>query len=185
MSRLPQLSLETLSAEQRRVYDAIASGPRGVVAGPMLAWLNCPKFAERAQALGLYCRFGSSLPPRLSELAILTVAVHWRAAFEWEAHAQIARQAGLPAEVMSALQRGETPIFTDPGDAVVYGFIVELLRDRRIDEATWTAALGQLRLEGVVDLIGVVGYYSLIAMTLIGFEIPPMSGSGAYMSFEQ
>jgi len=95
VTREPVLDVGSMSEEQRRVYDAIAAGPRGVVRGPLAVWLQSPGLAQRAQDLGAFCRYGSSLPPRLSELAILVTGAHWRAGYEWCVHAPIARSAGL------------------------------------------------------------------------------------------
>ena len=106
MPRIPDLVLEKLSAEQRRAYDAIVSGPRGRVVGPLRVWLESPQLADHAQALGAFCRFGTSLPPRLSELAIITAGAFWRASFEWHAHAPMAIKAGIDMKF----------IFTKNGD---------------------------------------------------------------------
>lgn len=109
MPRLNPPDVEQMSEHQRRVYDAIASGPRGKVRGPLAIWLHRPGLAEHAQALGQYCRYDSSLPPRLSELAILTMAALWRAPFEWWAHHPIALKAGLDADVAEQIRAGATP----------------------------------------------------------------------------
>src|SRR5690348_8018369 len=107
--RLPQLEHDQMDDEQKRVHAIIASGPRGGVRGPLAVWLNRPKLAETAQALGAYCRYGSSLEPRLSELAILTMARLWSSEFEWWAHKPVALKAGLAPDIVDALRRGETP----------------------------------------------------------------------------
>jgi alkylhydroperoxidase family enzyme len=98
----------------------IASGPRGRVEGPLLAWLQSPGLAERAQALGAFCRYGTCLTPNLSELAILVTAEYWRAPFEWYAHAPIAAKAGHTAENIEALRTGKAPTFTQEDERIVY-----------------------------------------------------------------
>src|ERR1700758_4790678 len=103
MTRTPEIVYAELDADQRRVHDAIVAGPRGQVQGPLRVWLQSAQLADRAQALGAVCRFGTSLPPRLSELAILITGAFWRAGFEWHVHAPIAVKAGLDAGAVEAI----------------------------------------------------------------------------------
>ena len=103
-----------LDARQREVFDDIASGPRGTVPWIFHLYLNSPELASRVQQLGAFCRYGTSLPPRLSELAILIVAHHWKAEYEWSIHAGEARKAGLPDDVIAAIEAGRRPAFDDP-----------------------------------------------------------------------
>lgn len=176
MSRLPDLTPDTMTAEQRRVHDMIASGPRGRVEGPLYSWLHAPGLAERAQELGAYCRFGTSLPPRLSELAILVTAEYWRAAFEWYAHAPIALKGGLPAGVIEAIRTGRAPDFTQEDERVVYAYARELLRTRDVSDATAARAQALLGNVAVVDLVGILGYYGLISMTINAFRVALPAG---------
>ena len=132
VSRLPDLDIAALSAGQQRVYEAIRSGPRGVVQGPLRVWLQSADLADKAQALGAFCRYGTSLPARLSELAILVMAAHWQAGFEWAAHAPIALKAGLEPAAVEAIRNGSTPVFADAEARVIHAFASELLRNRRV-----------------------------------------------------
>lgn len=177
MTRLPQFNVSTLSPAQLKVYETLIAGPRRSADGPLRAWLLSPEFADHAQSLGLVCRFGSSLAPRLSELAILVVAAHWRSEFEWSGHAQIALAAGLSASVIEAIRDGKRPAFGDPGEAAVHAFASELLLCRTVTNAAFDAAVEHIGHVGVVDLTGILGYYTLIAMTIAVFEIPPPPGS--------
>jgi len=102
--RIPDWKLENLTPAQRKVHDAIIAGPRGRVEGPLRVWIMSPELAERAQELGAFCRYGTSLPPRLSELAILTTGAFWQAGFEWHAHAPIALKAGVSADALEAIR---------------------------------------------------------------------------------
>ena len=173
--RLP--GREALSDEQRRVYDAIARGPRGQVRpGPLRAWLQSPGLAERAQELGAFCRYSTSLDARLSELAILTTAVHWRAPFEWNAHVRFALEAGLSPATVEALRQGVPPSFQMEDEAVVHRFTTELLQTRQVADETWAAAVRLLDLPGTVELIGILGYYGLISMTIKACRIEPAAG---------
>lgn len=175
--RLPDLAPEEMTADQRRVYEAILAGPRGAVQGPLRVWLHSPDFAEPAQALGARCRYGSSLPPRLSELAILIVGAFWKAGFEWHAHAPAGLDAGLDPATLEAIRKGGEPTFEHEDEAAVHALCRELLNDRRISNPTFARALDLLGPRGVVDLVGIVGYYGLICMTIVGFEVAPPEGA--------
>ena len=177
MTRLPELDPDAMSPEQRQVYDDIANGPRGKVQGPFHAWLRSPKLCGRAQKLGAFCRFGSSLPPRLSELAILTVARHTTCQVEWRLHEPIARGAGVPADAIEAIRNGRAPEFAREDERAVHAAVTELLETHRLSDEAYADALAPLGERGVVDLVGVVGYYVLVALTLNGFEVPVPDGA--------
>ena len=185
MSRLPPLDPEALSPEQRRVHDAILAGPRGRIEGPLAAWLISPGLAGPAQELGAYLRFRSALPPVLRELAILTVAAHYRAEYEWWAHSRLAREAGLDGAVIEALRTGAAPAFADADQAFVHGLVRTLLARHRLSDAEFAEARGRLGLEGLVDLIGLVGYYGLVSLTLNVFEVETPDGSRAFPEGEE
>lgn len=172
MPRVPDLEEEAFDEDQRRVYQAIASGPRGAVPGPLRVWLRSPDLADRAQALGAFCRFGTSLPARLAELAILVTAASWRAPFEWHAHAPLAIEAGLDPAVVEAIRTGATPPLEREDDAAVYAFARELTGTRRVSDATYERAAAAMGLKGLVELVGILGYYTLISMTIKAFDVP-------------
>lgn len=176
MARLTMPDKSTFSEHQQRVYDAIASGPRGAVYGPLAVWLNRPGLAEHAQVLGQYCRYDSSLPTRLSELAILTMAVAWQAEFEWWAHKPIALKAGVSPEVVEALLHQTEIPFTQEDERIVHAFMTSLIETRRVPDALYNEAVNVLGEASVVDLVGLAGYYTLISMTLNVFEIGPPEG---------
>ena len=175
-SRHPDLDEANLSPEQQRVYDAIKTGPRGVVQGPLRVWLQSPDLADKAQALGAFCRYGTSLPPKLSELAILVMGAYWQAGFEWAVHAPIALQAGVDPAAAEAIRKGETPVFADDQSRVVHAFARELLYDRRVSAATHAEAVKLFGTRAVVELIGILGYYTLISMTIAAFDVPLPEG---------
>ena len=176
MARLPDMVPEKLTPAQRRVHDAIVSGPRGRVQGPLRVWLTSPDLADKAQALGAFCRFGTSLPARLSELAILVTGAHWQAGFEWFAHAPIGIAAGLDTGLVEAIRVGRTPSFARADEAAVHAFAHELMTRRRVSAATYARAIGELGETAVVELVGILGYYSLISMTIVAFEIDLPAG---------
>lgn len=171
MSRLDPPRAESFSPAQQRVHDNIASGPRGAVVGPLGVWLWQPEFAQNAQSLGQYCRYDSSLPTRLSELAILVTGRHWGSEFEWQHHKPIALDAGIAANIVEAIRKGETPAITRSDERVVYEFATELLVERRVSQTMYDAAIDELGHETVVDLVGLLGYYTMISMTINVFEI--------------
>lgn len=177
MPRLPDIVVENMSPEQRRIHDAIISGPRGVVPGPLRVWLNSPELAERAQNLGAFCRYGTVLPPPLSELAIITTGAYWKAGYEWAVHAPIALKAGVDADVIEAIRTGEQPKFDRADAAALYGFTYELLHNRKVSEATYRTAEKELGNRALVDLVGIIGYYTLISTTIVAFEVALPEGA--------
>lgn len=177
MPRLPDIVPEALSPEQRRVYDDILSGPRGIVEGPLRVWVNNPGLADKAQALGAYCRYGTSLSQRLSELAIITTGAHWRAGFEWAVHGPIALRSGLDPALVEAIRVGADPDLPKDDERAVYRFTTELLNDRRVSDGTYRYAQGILGDTALIDLVGILGYYALISMTINAFEVPLPEGA--------
>lgn len=177
MQRIPDWTVDSLSPAQRRVHDAIINGPRGIVEGPLRVWLQSPQLAEQAQALGAFCRFGTSLAPRLSELAILVTGAYWRAGFEWHAHAPIAIKAGIELAVAEAIRLGAIPEFARPDEAAVYEFARELLERRAVSDSTYRSVEAHLGQTGAVELVGILGYYGLISMTIVAFQVPIPAGS--------
>lgn len=173
MARIPDLDPNHLTAEQQAVYDAIVSGPRGAVRGPLAIWLNRPGLADKAQALGQYCRYESSLSPLLSELAILVTARIWDAAFEWQAHVPHAQKAGLAQSVIDALQMDKEPEFVTAEEAIVYQVARDLNLKRKISDDLYAQAEAVLGRDRLIDLIGVLGYYGLISMTINAFKVEP------------
>lgn len=171
MSRVPELDVSKLNAEQLSVYQAIANGPRGGVRGPLAVWLNRPELADKAQQLGQYCRYGSSLSPRLSELAILTTAQIWNSAYEWKAHESPARKAGLSDEIIQSLANFEDPVFINADESIVYRFTQQLSITRKVSDETYHEAEDILGRGALIDLVGILGYYSLISMTINAFDI--------------
>jgi 4-carboxymuconolactone decarboxylase len=176
LSRPPTLDEGRLTAEQQAVFDDIRSGPRGLVEGPLRVWLQSPTFAERAQKLGAFCRYGTRLPARLSELAIAIVGAHWRSGFEWSVHAPIAAKAGIDSEVLEAIRVGEQPSIIRADERAVHRFSQELLETKRVSDDAYKEVVELVGTEGAVELVGILGYYTLICMTINAFEIPTADG---------
>ncbi|WP_334165512.1 carboxymuconolactone decarboxylase family protein [Achromobacter mucicolens] len=172
MSRIPLPTPDTMTADQKRVYEKIVSGPRGRLVGPLRAALHSPELAERWQALGALLRFGTSLAPRVSELAIVVTARRWNSQIEWHIHAQAARAAGISDAVLDAIQARETPVFDNADDAVVYEFARQIQETGQVDPDLYAQAVARWAAVGVVELTAVIGYYTMVSMTLNAHEIP-------------
>ncbi len=182
MPRLAPLDLEALTPAQKEVADAIRGGPRGGLRGPFEAWLRSPGLADTAQKLGAYCRFGSSLPGDINELAILLTGKHWKSQFEFWAHARLALQAGLDPAIIEAVRTGAEPPFTREIERVVYAAVTEYFETHRLSDATYKRAIDTFGEAGLVDLIGVVGYYGLVSMTLNVFEVALPEGEAELLT---
>ncbi|MGD9906853.1 MAG: carboxymuconolactone decarboxylase family protein [Vicinamibacterales bacterium] len=169
--------LDTLTAEQRRVYEATRAGRRGTVPANVLAWLPSPELAERAQHLGAFLRYDTALGPRLSELAILVVARRWLCTYEWAVHAAEAARAGWPESAIAAIGGGGEPAWSDPAEASVFAVARHLAGDGRIPDAVFASAEAALGRRRLVDLVGLVGYYTMVAMTLNAFDVPAPPGA--------
>jgi len=175
--RLKEITDEQMSAVQKSLRDAISSGPRGIRAkltGPFQIWLNAPELGHLAQALGAHCRYKTSLSPRQSETAILVTANLWKAQYEWVAHEPQALKAGVKPETMKAIQAGREPKSAQKDEKAIIDFVKELYKTKRVSDKTYKRVHGLFGDAGVVELVGICGYYALISMTLNTFcaEIP-------------
>jgi 4-carboxymuconolactone decarboxylase len=177
--RLPAIPETNLTLAQRTLIDSIRSGPRGQfkMGGPFYCYLHAPALGELAQKLGAHCRFGTSLPPRLSEFAILVTAQHWKSQYEWAAHAPIAKERGVRPATIRDLHAGRTPKQSPADERTIYAFIKELYRDKRVSDATYRKVNAMLGNSGTVELVGLLGYYALVAMTLDVFRMPVPEGT--------
>ena len=162
-----------LSTRQREIFDDIAAGPRGTVPWIFHLYLNSPELASRVQQLGAFCRYGTSLPPRLSELAILIVAHHWQAEYEWSIHTGEARKAGLPDDLIEAIGEDRRPVFADKDAELVYDFATEFFRLNDVPDALFATAVERFGRATTVELAGLLGYYSMLAIAIRIFRLPP------------
>lgn len=179
MSRVSKITgPEGLDADQRAVYDRIASGARGGVRGPHTVLLNNPRLASPVDQLGVYVRYECSVPERLRELAILIIAVRWKADYEWYAHSPLARKQGLSNEVLAAIGSGQAPAFDEEADSAVYDFVQSMVHNGRVEDAVYARAESFLGSGGLIDLTGLIGYYTLVAYTLNTFEVDVPDRSG-------
>ena len=177
MARLKTLNYEEMPQAQKVAHDEILSGPRTRIGGPMNAWFRNPELAGLAQRLGAFCRFNTSLPLRLSELAILIVSRDWTAEVEWWAHQPIAVEAGIDEAVTESIRKGERPRFKNQDEEVLYDFASELLVNRSVSDEAYAAAFTEFGERTVVELVALLGYYTSVAMILNAFEETPPDGS--------
>jgi 4-carboxymuconolactone decarboxylase len=172
MPRLHLPSFEEMTPEQRDVHNEVVSGVRGRVVGPLRAVIHSPDLARRWSRLGEFLRYSTCLPSRLNELAIIVTGRHWNSQLEFHIHAQAARDAGLDPACIEAIRRGQVPIFADEAEAEVYEFARSLLQTGNVEAATYGAVSARFGARGAVELTSVIGYYSMVSMTLNAHDIP-------------
>jgi 4-carboxymuconolactone decarboxylase len=174
--RLALMDEAHMNEAQRALLEAIRSGPRGnsiTPRGPFAVWLHAPGFGHLAQALGGHCRYRSGLPPRLSEFAILCTARLWRAQYEWFAHAPMAEKAGVGRKTIQDLRSGREPASAPKDERAIHAFIRELYKTKRVSERAYKRVHAFLGDAAMVELVGILGYYALISMTLNVFRMMP------------
>jgi 4-carboxymuconolactone decarboxylase len=179
MSRYREISVSEMNSAQKRVHDQIIAGKRGRFGGPFQLLIRAPEICGHAAPLGEVLRWGTSLPDRLSELAIITTARFWRAQYEWYAHAPLAEQAGVPAAAIEAIRTGGTPKFTAPDEALVHRICSEIFRTQRLSDSSFGEAVAAFGEKGVVEIISIIGYYTLIGNTLNVFQVGLPEGTPA------
>jgi 4-carboxymuconolactone decarboxylase len=184
MSRLPYLRRDDLDDAGRAVWDGLESSrgativnQDGGLVGPFNAWVHAPVVGRRLSGLGATLRFETSIERRLLELAIIVVAAHWKAEFEWWAHARMAREHGVADEIVDAVRRGETPAFAADDEALVYDLARQLVVGGQVDDPTYAGAVELLGNQGVVELVALCGYYTLVSFSLNAFTVPLPPGA--------
>ena len=192
MSRISYITPENFTEAQQHLFKSITGGKRGEgrapedllnseggMSGPFNAWLRSPVLGEAAQRVGEAVRFESALPPQLRELAILVVAAKWKAQYEWWAHERIARREGLDEGVIESVKAETLPDFSNSTESVVYNFARELLDEHRVSDHLYDKAVELLGEARVAELVILLGYYTLVSMTLNVFEVPVPVGEDA------
>jgi 4-carboxymuconolactone decarboxylase len=177
VARIPLPSPETMTPEQKRVYDNIVTGPRGRLVGPLRAALHRPELAEKWQQFGELLRYRTSLPADLSELAILVTARHTRSDLEWTIHEQMARNAKLPDDIIASVRNNVRPATDNADFLLIYDYARELNEQNRVSEPIYARVRDRFQALGVVELTALIGYYTMVAMTLNAHEIPLPDGA--------
>jgi 4-carboxymuconolactone decarboxylase len=182
--RLPLIDEPHMNDAQRALLEGLRAGPRGqsiTPRGPFAAWMHAPEFGELAQKLGAHCRYKTALPSRLSEFAILCTARLWRAQYEWFAHAPMAERGGVKPKTIQDLRAGRAPKSAPKDERAIYDFVQELYKTRRVGERCYKRLHALLGDAAIVELVGILGYYALISMTLNVFQmLPPESEKLAF-----
>lgn len=171
MPRLDLPAEEAMTPAQKAACEEAVAGLRGRVPAPMIAWLQNPELASRAQKLGELLRYRTTLEPRLSEMAILVCGRHWTSHHEWTAHKREALKAGLDAEVIAAIAARRRPLLTETREVAVYEVATTLLEKGRVPQPLYAKGVAALGVQGMVELVGILGYYCLVALTLNTFEL--------------
>ncbi len=174
--RMPPIPAEKLTDAQRLAIKEFSAARNASVSGPFWPLLRSPEVMSRARAMGDYLRFKSSLAPRLSEFAILITARHWAQAYEWDAHHRLALEGGLSAAIATAIAEGRRPEKMADDEAALYAFCTELHQNKSVSDATYARAVAAFGEHGVIDLIGISGYYTMLAMVLNTARTPLPAG---------
>jgi 4-carboxymuconolactone decarboxylase len=175
--RLPLPPFEAMTEVQRAAATELIAGPRKGVKGPFIPLLRSPDLMSRLQKVGEYLRFRSNVPPRVAEFATLCVARTWSQQFEWAMHVPLALGAGTSQEAIDALQEGRRPPSMSSAEAAVFDFIAELTHAKGVAQATYDRIVGELGEPGLIDLVGIVGYFTSMCMILNVAHTPPEAGS--------
>jgi 4-carboxymuconolactone decarboxylase len=170
--RLPPIPPEQWTEAQRKEAEAMIAGPRGAVLAPFIPLMRSPELMGHVQRMGEYLRFRSAIGVRLTELAILVTSAEWQQTVEWTIHVPIAGREGIAPATIDALLRRERPPRLAEDEAAVYDVCIELHREHRVSDATWARAVALFGEPGVVDLIGINGYYALLAMVMNAARTP-------------
>lgn len=164
--RMPQIAADRMTAEQKQAEEEFRAGRGYGLLGPFSVMLRSPEVMLRAKAMGDYLRFRNVLPKRVSEMVILVTARQWTQQFEWAHHYKYAMEAGLSASIADAIAEGRRPEKMAEDEAAAYDFSIELHRNKCVSDATYARALGQFGERGIIDLTGLNGYYSFLAMMM-------------------
>ena len=168
--RLKLPSPSEMSADQRGIYEESIASKRGKPPPPMMAWLSSPEMARHATRLGAFLRFDTVFPAKLSEIAILVTARHWTSHYEWYAHKRLALAGGMAPDIIDAIRDRRTPVFDDPRAKMIYDVAKSLHEGHGVEKGLYDEAVKLLGERGVVEVIGLCGYYTLVSMTLNTFE---------------
>ena len=164
--RMPPIAPDELTEAQKKAVADIAAGPRGELPRPFVAFLRSPGLMEPVQKIGEYLRYGCKLERRIMEFATLIAARAWTQQYEWQAHHGLAIKAGLKPEIAQAVAEGRRPAGMAADEEAVYELLTEVLRNQCVSDATYARAVALFGESGVVDLVGLAGYYVLLAMVM-------------------
>ena len=164
--RMPPIPADKMTDAQKKATAELIAGPRGKLSGPFVPLLRSPEFMSRLQKTGEYLRYDSKLGPRLNEFVILTTARIWTQQFEWSTHEPLALKAGIKQEIIDAVRAGRRPAGMDADQEIAYDFLMELHHHHSVSDETYARAISKFGEQGVIDLVGVTGYYTMLAMIM-------------------
>lgn len=182
INRLPPLAEQEWDDQQRQLAEEIINGPRGALLPPFEPLLRSPELMAHAQRMGEYLRYRSALGQRLSELVILLTARHWSQPVEWAIHAPIALEKGISAAAVRAIKQQRPPDVLRPDEQVIYDFCQQLHQQQKVSDDTWQQAIALWGEKGVVDLIGINGYYCFLSMVMNCAQTPAPDTSDSLFS---
>lgn len=175
--RLKDIAESDLTPKQRELMASIqASRGRQTLGGPFGVMLHAPDYGDLAQKLGAHCRYKTAIPPRLSEFTILVIGRLWRSQYEFWVHAPIAEKAGVPKQTIADLRAGRRPKKLSKDERAIYDFAAELHKTRRVSDKTYAKVHALFGDAGMVEFAGILGYYTLVALTLNVFHVPLPEG---------
>ena len=174
--RLKLLSPGEMSEDQKQTYDESIAGKRGKPPPPMMAWLNSPEMARHATRLGGFLRFDTVFSAGITEIAILVTARHWTSHYEWYAHRLLAIKGGLDEKIINDIRDRRTPTFSDPKAKIVYDVAKSLHDGHGVSKSLYDEAVKVVGERGIVEIIGLCGYYTMVSMTLNTFEFELPAG---------
>lgn len=176
-ARVPKITDDEMSAEQKRIAAIIGGARGGTVDGPFALWLRVPEIAERAQHFSDRIRSKSTIEQRLFEVMVLAATRPWSATYAFEAHARTAERLGVSPAVVDAIRQRRTPPFERDDERLVFDTVTELTQSRKLSGPSYDRALAALGRESLIELITAAGFYTMIAMMLVAFDVPPSGGA--------
>ena len=177
--RMPSIPLEKMTDLQKKYAEEIIKGPRGALYGPFVPLIRSPELMDRAQRVGEYLRYKSAIGTTLSELVILITARQWTQQVEWAIHESIAIKSGIKAEIVRAIADGRYPISMSEDEQIVYDFCTELHVNKSVADPTYERAVKRFGEQGVIDMLGINGYYTFLAMIMNGTRTAVPDGKPA------
>jgi 4-carboxymuconolactone decarboxylase len=175
--RMPPIAADKLTAAQQAAVAEFKAARSAEISGPFVPLLRSPEALSRVRALGDYMRFRSALPPRLSEFVILLTARQWTQQYEWSAHEPIARQAGLNPAIIAAVAEGRRPERMAEDEEILYTLLDELRQTHAVTDTTYARGVKAFGEQGVIDALGITGYYTLLAMVMNTARTPLPPGA--------
>jgi 4-carboxymuconolactone decarboxylase len=176
VDRLPPVARENMTEAQKSASDRFAAARGQPPSGPFVPLLRSPELMLAAQSMGDYLRFKSTLAPRIREMAILLACRYWGQEYEWAVHSPLARDAGVRGEIVESIGNGRRPYGTDEEEDAAYELVFEILHNKRVSDPTWRRAIQAFGEGGVVDLLGITGYYSFLGVVMNAARTPPPAG---------